>query len=125
MIPQQGRWRLIDGIVEQTDTLVRATGHFGAEHCEGHFPDDPVVPGVLLLEGLAQTMLVLHQSLATGSPLLAGADRVRFKAAVRPPATVEYTIELGVQRGDQIRCTGTARCEGQVVCTATLSGALA
>lgn len=126
MIPQQGRWRLVDRVLQLDDESATAERAFTAADCEGHLPDDPIVPGVLLIEGLAQTMLVLHQRLAgEGKPLLAGVDRVRFKAPVRPPATVRFQVRCKLHHGGNLRTEGTALLGDQVVCTAVLTGALA
>lgn len=123
-LPQQGRWRLIDRVLTEDDQHVVTERDFTRADCEGHLPDDPIVPGVLLIEGLAQTMLVLHQRLDDGKPLLAGVDRVRFKAPVRPPATVRFEIERKLHHGGSLRTQGTALLGDQVVCTAVLTGAL-
>lgn len=52
----------------------------------GHFPDNPVVPGVILCEILAQSVCILlpSQSLNKGTPFFTGLDKVRFKSPVKP-----------------------------------------
>lgn len=123
-LPQQGRWRLISRVLEASDEQVITERDFTSDDCEGHLPDDPIVPGVLLVEGLAQTMLVLHQRLDDGRPLLAGVDRVRFKAPVRPPATVRFQVEATRHHGGSLRTQGSAFLGDQLVCTAVLTGVL-
>ena len=126
-LPHQGKWRLIDRVVELTADSVVAEGSFDQALVEGHFPGKPILPGVLLLEGLAQTMLVLANSLEpdpNGTPFLAGFDRVRFRGTVFPPATVRFEVKLQLQREGMTRAKGVAYCGEEEVCSATLTGAV-
>ncbi len=94
---------------------------------EGHFPDYPVFPGVLLTEALAQlgSVVVLSQENLQGYiPLFAGLDQVKFRRQVRPGDTVELEIEIirakktfGVGRG-------RATVEGKTVVDGKLKFAL-
>jgi 3-hydroxyacyl-[acyl-carrier-protein] dehydratase len=67
---------------------------------QGHFPGEPVMPGVLILEGLAQTGAVLaylsaeDEDIAGKLVYFAGMDKVRFRKVVRPGDQLIYKVEL-------------------------------
>ena len=92
----------------------RATGlkavALAEDEFEAHFPGNPVLPGVYLLEGLAQTAGVLiHRS--TESRLIAvmvSIERARFTAFVRPGDQVRLEVELESLEGTVARARGTA-----------------
>jgi 3-hydroxyacyl-[acyl-carrier-protein] dehydratase len=84
----------------------------------GHFPDNPVMPGVLIVEALAQAGAVLmSKSLdidATGRTIfLASTDNVRFRSAVRPGVLLRLHVEVLRHRGDVYKFKGAARIEGR------------
>lgn len=127
LIPHRGNWKILDTLVEVDGVRAVAEASFDVAMVEGHFPGHPIVPGVLLLEGLAQTMLALTATLDSeleGTPFLAGFDRVRFRAPVVPPATVRFEVTLTGQRAMMTSASGVATCEGKRVCTAKLAGAV-
>jgi len=127
LIPQRGRWKIAQRLLSIDGTTVICEGDFSEAFVEGHFPGQPVVPGVALLEGLAQTMLALSNTLdpdVEGTPFLAGFDRVRFRAPVFPPATVRFQVKITGQRAGMTSATGTATWGGKRVCTAKLTGAV-
>ena len=123
-IPHRGRWSLLDHLEDIGPTHVVAVARFTTEQVEGHFPDRPVVPGVLLVEALAQTLLCLDAADRTGTPFLAGVDKVRFRAPVVPPAEVVLRVDVVDRRGEFTIADGTAYADGVAVCTARLIGAL-
>lgn len=127
LIPHRGRYLLVDRL-ERLDAS-GAIGHkrFEPAEVEGHFPGFPVVPGVLLVEGLAQTLACLHHHLASepgARPMLAGLDRVRFRAPVLPPAEVVYEVRLGEARFGMFQAEGIVWCGGKKAVTAQLTGAM-
>ncbi len=127
LIPHRGRYLLLDRLLSLEGDTIEAQGHFEPADVEGHFPGQPVVPGVLLLEGLAQTMLCLHLShpeTQRGTPYLTGFEKVRFRAPVLPPATVTYRVKLGEMRFGLVQASGTVFCDGKRVCNAKLSGVI-
>ncbi len=127
LIPHRGRYLLLDQLISLEGDTIEAQGHFEPEDVQGHFPDMPVVPGVLLLEGLAQTMLCLHLShpeTEPGTPYLTGFEKVRFRAPVLPPATVTYKVTLRELRFGLVRASGVVFCDGKRVCNAKLSGVI-
>lgn len=127
LIPHRGRWKIIDQLIEIEGARAIAEATFDEEFVEGHFPEQPVVPGVILLEGLAQTMLALCAVIdpdLKGTPFLAGFDRVRFRSPVFPPATVRFEIKITGQRAMLTSASGVATWEGKRVCTAKLTGAV-
>ena len=93
----------------------------------GHFPGHPVVPGVLLIEGMAQAggILLLHDSPGDKDDLvyLAGVDRARFRRPVVPGDQVRYEVEVLAVR--QMFSKLSCRClvDGKVAAEAVVSSA--
>lgn len=122
-LPQRGRWALLEDVLAIDPEHAHTTASFTLEDVDGHFPHDPIVPGALLLEALAQTQLVLSQALELdGRARLAGFDRVRFLAPVVPPCTVDIDVRLRGRHGNLLQTEGTMKLNGQTVVTARISG---
>ena len=83
---------------------------------QGHFPDHPVVPGVILCEIIAQTAGVLvAEELKKGLlSLFTGMEQVRFRRMVRPGDTIHTTCSMIRASGSLIKIRGEARVEGQL-----------
>jgi 3-hydroxyacyl-[acyl-carrier-protein] dehydratase len=89
----------------------------------GHFPGRPTLPGVLIVESLAQlgAIVVLSDARYAGMlPLFGGIDRARFRRQVVPGETLDLEITLGQLGSNAGRGTGVARVDGKVACQATL-----
>ncbi|MBA5248258.1 MAG: 3-hydroxyacyl-ACP dehydratase FabZ [Gammaproteobacteria bacterium] len=92
----------------------------------GHFPAQPIMPGVLIVEALAQATGILAFKSEVGKPIdgqiymLVGIDKVRFKRMVEPGDQLRLEVEvLAVKRGIwKFKCV--AKVEGKVVTTAEL-----
>lgn len=81
----------------------------------GHFPGNPIMPGVIQCEIIAQTACVLLAGEIKGhTPLYAGIDKVRFRRPVRPGDVLETTISLKRRMANLYVCTGEARVDGEL-----------
>jgi 3-hydroxyacyl-[acyl-carrier-protein] dehydratase len=93
----------------------------------GHFPENPIFPGVLQIEALAQisacTLLVMPEY-AGKLILFAGIDGVRFKRIVRPGDKLEFYVEVTKIRGPFGKTKCVASVDGEVACEAELMCAL-
>jgi 3-hydroxyacyl-[acyl-carrier-protein] dehydratase len=128
LIPHRWPILLVDRIVEYDAEAKRIVGIKAVTATEwwaqGHFPGLPVMPGVLQVEALAQTMAVYvakEPGFGDRIGLFAGIDDTRFKRVVVPGDTLrlEVTMEkLGSRFG---RARGVASVDGEVACEATLS----
>ena len=128
LIPHRWPFLLIDRIVEYDADAKRIVGLKGVTATEwffqGHFPGLPVMPGVLQVEALAQTMAVYvakQPGFGDRIGLFAGIDEVRFKRIVVPGDTLrlEVTMEkLGKRFG---KGRGVATVDGEVACEGLLS----
>jgi 3-hydroxyacyl-[acyl-carrier-protein] dehydratase len=106
---------------------VRATGlwHLSGNEAffAGHFPGRPTLPGVLMVEALAQLggLAVLAEPRFAGYlPLFGGIDKARFRRQVVPGETLELAVELDQLGSTAGRGRGTASVEGKVAATASM-----
>jgi 3-hydroxyacyl-[acyl-carrier-protein] dehydratase len=91
---------------------------------QGHFPENPVFPGVLLLEGMAQTAGVLCVHARKESPpyvYFMTIDGAKFRKPVVPGDRVEYHMTLHKRRRNMWWYRGEAKVEGELVAEAMLS----
>lgn len=93
---------------------------------KGHFPGNPVVPGVILCEILAQSACVLFKDeMKEGTfPYFTGLDKVRFKKKVKPGDTIETECELIKSRGAFYWACGKGFVNGKLCVSAEFSFAV-
>lgn len=95
-------------------------------HFCGHWPERPVMPGVLILEALAQAACVLAVKSTNGGKkenelfFFAAIDKARFKRVVIPGDQLHLHIEVTRVRRDVLKVLGTAKVDDEIVCTAEL-----
>lgn len=93
----------------------------------GHFPGNPVMPGVLIVEALAQTATLAAASSGAAEGkigLFAGIDKVRFKRVVKPGDTLLLEAEIIAVHGPVGRAKVKATVEGQLACRGELMFAI-
>lgn len=128
LIPHRWPMLMVDRIIEYDPAAKRIVGQKAVTATEwyfqGHFPDLPVMPGVLQVEALAQTMAVYvakQEGFGDRIGLFASIDDCRFKRIVQPGDTLrlEVTMEkLGRRFG---RGRAVASIDGEVACEALIS----
>ncbi|MBQ9546447.1 MAG: 3-hydroxyacyl-ACP dehydratase FabZ [Bacteroidales bacterium] len=101
------------------------TAHYhvrGDEHfLQGHFPGNPVVPGVILCEIMGQSCCTLIKDDLPGrTPFYAGLDEVRFKRPVRPGDTITIEGKITANKGLTFFVEAKATVEGQLACKGKL-----
>ncbi|AUS10192.1 3-hydroxyacyl-[acyl-carrier-protein] dehydratase FabZ [Laceyella sacchari] len=130
IIPHRYPFLLVDRIVEW-EPGKRAVGiknvTVNEPFFQGHFPDYPVMPGVLIIEALAQVGAVIVLGLEENKGKLAffaGIDKVRFREQVKPGDTLTLEVEMIRLRGSMGKGKGIARVGDKVVAEGELMFAI-
>jgi 3-hydroxyacyl-[acyl-carrier-protein] dehydratase len=124
LLPHREPMLLVDTAERVSPTA--ATGRYTVRGDEfflqGHFPGNPVVPGVILCEMLAQTCCVLFGDDSAGTtPYFTGLDKVRFRRKVLPGDTLEIECTVTRQKGPFCFAAGTGRVGGDKAVEAEFS----
>ena len=132
LLPHRYPLLLVDRVLEyDPKTSIRAIKNvtFNEPFFQGHFPGYPLMPGVLIIEALAQTaglLLMLSKTkeeLHNKLFLFTGLERVKFRRQVVPGDQLELNMRHVRNKMNVWKMEGTAQVNGQVVAEATLSGA--
>ncbi|MCK9301595.1 MAG: 3-hydroxyacyl-ACP dehydratase FabZ [Bacteroidales bacterium] len=123
-IPHREPMLLVDNIDIDENKIAHATYKVTGEEffLKGHFPGNPVVPGVILCEIMAQSCcLLIGDELFGRTPLYAGIDKVKFKRKVVPGDLIEVTAQIVNRRALVFFVEAEARVENDLCVKGSLS----
>ena len=125
ILPHRQPFLLVDRIVDMVPGEKNVT--YNEPYFAGHFPGNPVMPGVLIIEALAQTgaVAILSQPEWKGkTAYFAGINQAKFKQKVVPGDTLELETEIIKVKGPIGVGKATARVNGKLACSAELTFAI-
>src|SRR3989338_2351460 len=130
VLPHRYPFLLVDRVIEMTDTSITAIKNVsGSEpYFQGHFPQRPVMPGVLMVESLAQAGggLLLSKGENHGKiAYLASIENARFRKLVTPGDQLILRVELVRMKSRIGLVKGVATVNGEEVCSADIMFSLA
>ena len=132
VIPHRDPMLLVDEVVDMEPEKKITTKFFvdpEREIFKGHFPGDPVLPGVYTVEIMAQTsdILILSTERYAGKvPLFIGINNVKFKSPIRPGDTLEIHSEMTYEKGEKaiVTCSAEVDDDGVLACTGDVTLAM-
>jgi beta-hydroxyacyl-ACP dehydratase FabZ len=131
IIPHRYPFLLVDKIIECDDDS-RIVGiksvTINEPFFQGHFPEFPVMPGVLIVEAMAQVACILAMRVlkkeGSSSVFFTGIDGVKFRKPVVPGDVLRLELTKTKQRGELFRFDGKALVEGKVVTQGSIQAIL-
>lgn len=126
LLPHRYPFLMVDRLLS-LEPGVRATGLKNVTINEpqfvGHYPGRPLLPGVLILEAMAQVagaVWLSVEGLKGRVPVFAGVDRARFRRPVVPGDQLVIEVEIGKSKAGVVKAAGRAKVDGAVVAEAEL-----
>lgn len=131
VIPHRYPFLLVDRVLEVEEERIKAIKNVTAneEFFNGHFPGQPIMPGVLQVEALAQAgaiMLMTQKVENTDESLMVftGIKNAKFRRQVVPGDQLVLEVELSSMRRNFVVMKGTAKVDGEVACELEASAAI-
>ena len=130
VMPHRYPFLLIDRVLEMDEKTIRAVKNvtFNEPQFAGHFPEHPVMPGVLMVEAMAQAggFLLFSQIEDRENKLIffTGIDKCRFRRPVVPGDQVIFDVEVLSIKRSFGKLHGKATVDGELVCEATMLSAM-
>ena len=128
-LPHREPFLFIDEVVDIKDNeIIHAKKIISEDEyfLEGHFPGNPIFPGVILIEALGQASGILGFTTMNKTPeegsiyVLAGVDKVRFRKRVRPGDTIDLFSKVVSEKRGIWKFDCRAELDNEIVCTATI-----
>ena len=128
-LPHRDPFLFVDGVTEIIkDEYIKGFKEVKEEeyYFKGHFPDNPILPGVIIIEALAQVSGILGFVTMNKTPeegsiyVLAGVDKVRFRKRVRPGDTIDLYSKVVSEKRGIWKFDCKAELNTETVCTATI-----
>ena len=128
LIPHRYPILLVDKVIEIAPEKIVAVKNvtFNEPHFMGHFPEKPIMPGVLIIEAMAQAGAIMVMSSGTFNPeenlvYFMSIDGAKFRKPVIPGDVLELHIETIQARGSVWKMSGIGKVDGQKVAEANFS----
>jgi 3-hydroxyacyl-[acyl-carrier-protein] dehydratase len=122
IIPHRPPFLLVDEVVEvEPGKKIKGIKYVSGDeyYFKGHFPSNPIMPGVLIIETIAQvgavSLLMMPENKGK-LVLFAGIDKARFKKIVKPGDKLEIEVEMGSFRKNIGKAKGKAMVGGKIAC---------
>lgn len=130
-IPHRPPFLFVDKVVELTETKIKTTKEISPEEpfFKGHYPGNPIMPGVLICESIFQTGAILLSSIigyiGDGIPVLTRINNAKFKNMVKPGDLLDIEAELVEKVSNAFFLKGSASVAGKTVVTVEFAVSLA